>query len=425
MSLELQRKIILILLVCAIGGTAVAQGFGLSGVGYVTVSSGALAIGAILIMVFRVEAGKAMLPIAVLEIPVVVATLIYFVLGLSTYDAADDKFLFYKEVLQRTLIVLAPLYFFSLGPKKASELKWAFLSLLAVGVPIALFSFGEAYLSHFSRPVYAFGMHKNQIAGTCACMAVVAIAGLLTSKSNRKRFVFGDIVLVSIMGCLGTQGRAGLICTVVATVFMLIAIRANPKQILRFILAVSVGAVMMSHFLPKETIEKALSNDKYSSSQIRVTLWTDIYPLLIKEPFRAVGWGNPRIEGAYYYGDVANVLLFDWMQMGILGAVALTVVIIFAIKLPLDNAVRMPTDSLLAFINLCALGIICVRFTHGMLDTFWIGRGVNLITWMAIGVTVFVKLLLDQTGAKPGAHTVRRQKAAVVSHARHSVRQRR
>ena len=51
----------------------------------------------------------------------------------------------------------------------------------------------------------------------------------------------------------------------------------------------------------------------------------------------------------------------------------------------------------LAFINLVGLGVVCGRFTHAMVDTFWIGRGVTLTTWAAIGMLIFVKLYLDQT----------------------------
>jgi hypothetical protein len=102
------------------------------------------------------------------------------------------------------------------------------------------------------------------------------------------------------------------------------------------------------------------------------------------------------IRGNEAFADVANVFLFDWMQMSILGGIATLSLIIFSIKQCLDNARRMPIHTYLSFVNLVALGIICVRFTHGMLDTFWIGRGCNLATFMAIGISVWVKLMLDQ-----------------------------
>lgn len=400
MNAELQRKIILILLIGSFGTVAWAQGFALPGIGYVTATSACLLFGGLLVAAFRIDSGRAVATKSFFEMPVVIATMLYFVIGVSTYSFAADKFLFYKEIVQRSLIIIFPLYVFSMGPKKVNDLRIVILSLLVIGVPVALISFVEAYMCHFTKPVYAFGMHKNQIAGTCAVMAVTAIAYLLTSTSKRKRFIFFDILLISLAGCVGTQGRAGLLCTIVATIFMLIAIRARPKYILRFVIGVAVGALVLTQFLPKETVDKAFSTKKFSSNEIRVALWTDIYPLLIKEPLRAVGWGNPRIEGAYYYGDVANVVLYDWMQMGILGAIVLVVLIFSAILLPIQNAWRMPANSLLSFVNLVALGIICVRFTHGMLDTFWIGRGINLITWMAIGITIWVKLLLDQNGAR-------------------------
>jgi hypothetical protein len=149
--------------------------------------------------------------------------------------------------------------------------------------------------------------------------------------------------------------------------------------------------------MPKEVVEKAVSTKKFNSNELRLSLWSDVLPRLEKKPFRACGWGNPLVEGDKFYYDMANVLLYDWMQMSIFGPIALLSVIFFAIKLGLDNARRMPiTTTYLSFVNLIALGIICTRFMHGMLDTFWIGRGCTLCTFMGIGMMVYVKLLLDQ-----------------------------
>jgi hypothetical protein len=186
------------------------------------------------------------------------------------------------------------------------------------------------------------------------------------------------------------------LCTIVATSFMLIARGIPAKMMVKFVLSIALVTVAIVHVMPKEVVEKAMSTKKFNSNEIRMRLWSEIYPLLIKKPLRAVGWGNALVIGDQVYMDVANVVLFDWMQMSIFGALALISVIVSAIHLTLNNARRMPKNTYLAFVNLIALGIICTRFMHGMLDTFWIGRGCNLATWMAIGLAVYVKLLLDQ-----------------------------
>jgi len=147
--------------------------------------------------------------------------------------------------------------------------------------------------------------------------------------------------------------------------------------------------------MPKEVVENS-DLDKENSNEARLLVWGELYPFLSRKPFSPVGWGNGIIKGNMVYHDIANAFLYDWMQMSILGGLALLSIIFFAIKLALDNASRMPTNTYLSFVNLIALGIICTRFTHGMLDTFWIGRGCNLCTFMGVGMAVYVKLLLDQ-----------------------------
>lgn len=171
--------------------------------------------------------------------------------------------------------------------------------------------------------------------------------------------------------------------------------------------------------MPEKAREHVVSTKKWSTTDIRITLWTDVWPVLLAEPFAPVGWGNPLVKMVrgeeMYYGDCANVLLFDWMQMSIVGPLLLIAVIVLAIKQGLDNARRMVTmKSTLAFINLVGLGVVCGRFTHAMVDTFWIGRGVTLTTWAAVGMLIFVKLYLDQTSRQKTVRGAVRAGAAPV-----------
>lgn len=153
--------------------------------------------------------------------------------------------------------------------------------------------------------------------------------------------------------------------------------------------------------MPDKAREHVVSTKKFSTTEIRMSLWTDVWPLLIAEPMTMVGWGNPLVKNVgggedKWFGDCANVLLNDWFQMTLLGPICLLGVIFTAIKQGLDNAKRLPLYSVLGFINLVALGSVAGRFTHAQLDTFWIGRGVTLVTWAAIGMMIWIKLYLMQ-----------------------------
>lgn len=415
----MQKKtyIVQIILTGAFALTILAHGVP-TPVGFATISALSLGFGLIYTLRNRMVSGRPLIPIVLLSIPVVVATLFYFSIGLLSVAAADEPIFWAKEVVQRTLIIFLPMLVFSLTPKKPTDLKFAILAYLPICAVIAVISVYDARHSGFAKPVYALGMHKNHIAGSCSVMATIAIAALLTSSDIKRKLLMIGFLGAGIVGCVASQGKAGLVCIIVATTFMLVGAGAQPRKILYFVISVLLVGSLLWNVMPKEAIEHVVSNKKFSTNEIRMSLWTDVLPALMAEPFTAVGWGNVLVKGDRYYGDCANVLLYDWFQLTIVGPIALLAVIFFAVKLPLDNARRMPKTSLLAFINLVALGIICGRFTHAMVDTFWIGRGVTLVTWAAIGMTIFVKLYLDQTALKKMGDALQRPSDPRLSYAK-------
>lgn len=395
MYTEEQRRKIQWLLIGAFAFSAISVGAAIP-LGVVTISSLSLMVGAGLVGFWRLQADKPILPKAFLEIPVVITICIYFAIGLSTGLVAADKKMFVREVIQRLLIIALPLYLFSMGPRDPKQIKTALLAFLPLCGVVALYSIYEARHIGFEDPVYAMGMHKNHIAGICANMGVVAVACLLTSRNRRRRLILSGFLLLAVFGCIAVQGKAGLLTIPFATVFMLIAIRAKPKNILYFAVAVCLGAATCVIIMPKKAMEHVVSTKKFSSNDDRIRTWSEVLPMLEKDPMKAVGWGQWRAEHGIVFSDCANATLFDWMQMGILGGLTHLAMIFFSVKLAMDNARRMPLNTLLSFINLVALGLICARFAHGQVDTFWVGRGVNLTTFMAVGIAVFVRLLLDQ-----------------------------
>lgn len=393
--MDIKKNIIPVILTCAYSMTILAQGIA-TPIGFATISSLTLGAGLLYTLNRRIQEGRGPIPLAVLSMPVVVASICYYLLGVSSIMFADQTFLCIKEMVQRFLIIMLPTLVFSLTPKKPDDLKFALLSYLPICGFVALVALYDAHHLGFAKPAFTLGMHKNHIAGSCSVMATIAVAAMLTSNEHKKRMKMLVFLALGILGCVATQGRAGMVCIVVASALMLIAARAKVRNIAYFFLSILLVGLVLWKALPQEAMEHVVSTKKFSTNEIRMSLWTDVVPELIKDPWSPVGWGNPLIKNDKQYGDCANVLLFDWMQMSLLGPVLLLTIIFFAIKLPLDNARRMPTKGLLPFINLVALGVIAGRFTHGMLDTFWIGRGVTLVTWASIGIAIFVKLYLDQ-----------------------------
>ena len=370
-------------------------------VGVITPPSMAFICGVLLTFFIRFNAGRPLIPMAVLSRPVVIASLCYFGVGVFSGVFAADKFTWMKEVVQRTMIIILPMLLFSLTPRKPEDIKFAILWYLPLCLIIVFFAGNDASKTGLEEATYTFGMHKNQIAGSCSIMSTIGIAAMMSSSKKKLKAIMCFFAIAGAIGCFASQGKAGLVCIIIASIFMFIAARTKPKYIVYFALTCVVAGALMWKIMPDKAREHVVSTKKWSTTEIRLTMWSDILPVLQAEPFSAVGWGNPLIKTIkgeeMYYGDCANVLLYDWMQMSLVGPIILLLVIFFAVKQGLDNARRMPTKTILAFINLVALGVVCGRFTHAMVDTFWIGRGVTLTTWAAVGMLVFVKLYLDQT----------------------------
>ncbi|HEY9732131.1 MAG TPA: O-antigen ligase family protein [Drouetiella sp.] len=372
--------------------------------GVITPPSMAFAAGVVLTLFARFNSGKQLIPMAVLSRPVVFASLCYFALGVFSGIFANDKYMWWKEVVQRTMIIILPMLLFSLTPKKPEQLKFAIMSYLPLCLIIVVFAGHDASKTGMEEATYTFGMHKNQIAGSCSIMSTIAIAAMITSSRTKMKAIMCFFALAGAIGCFASQGKAGLVCIIIATMFMFVASRTKPRYIAYFVITCVIAGAIMWKVMPDKAREHVVSTKKWSTTEIRLTMWSDILPVLQAEPFSAVGWGNPLIKVIHgeemYYGDCANVLLYDWMQLSLVGPFVLIMVIFFGVKQGLDNARRMPVNTVLAFVNLVALGVVCGRFTHAMVDTFWIGRGVTLTTWAAIGMLVFVKLYLDQTQQK-------------------------
>lgn len=399
------KHIVPIILTGAFGMTLLAQGVG-TPIGYVTISSLSLLTGVIHTIKKRMEAGMQIVPKAILKEPIVIASLVYFALGVCSILVADNKFMCFKEMIQRVIIIMLPMFVFCLVPRKPEQLKTALTHYLPVCGLICLVAAWDAHHVGFAKPAYTFGMHKNHIAGSASIMSTIAIAAMLTSKNWKRRIMMLGFLGLGLLGCVASQGKAGLCCIIVATVFMLIANGAKIKNITYFVLSVVLVGAVLWKVMPQEAIEHVVSTKKYSTNEIRMSLWTDVLPVLVKEPFTATGWGNMLTKEDRFYGDCACVLLYDWFQLTIVGALVLISVMVLAIKLPLDNAKRIQPHSLLAFVNLCALGIVCGRFTHAMVDSFWIGRGVTLTCWAAIGMAIWVKMYLDQMDARKRSEAI-------------------
>lgn len=379
----------------------------------VTATTALFVIGVSLTVLFRYSNGLPLIPACLFKEPAVISTLIYFAIGVGSGIFAADQKGYTKEVVQRTVIIFLPAYMCACGLRKTEHAKYILLAYAIFEIVLAGVTGRAGAESGFSDAVQAMNMHKNHLAGIAATMASIAVAILISGVKFIKiwklkipgRILGGVGLALGLLAIVAAQGRAGFVSVVVATFMMLIAVRAKPQTLAAAFVTCVGGCYALLKILPEKAVEHVVSTSTHSANAVRIELWSDMLSIVCKNPFIASGWGNPYIDpqrGWYFY-DLANVLLFDWMQMSVFGAIALLTMMFFTVKIGIDNARRIPRVSLLGFVNLAALGMLTARFTHAFLDTFWIGRGVTLQTWIAAGIMLYVKLLLDQQNKQTAA----------------------
>lgn len=412
-----------IILVLAFSLTVFTHGLN-TPIGVITPPTAILVVGLILTFCTRMSEGRVLIPTAILQCPVVIASLCYFACGIVSGLGAADKAMWMKEIVQRTIIIILPLLMFTLTPKKPEQIKYAIMTYIPLCLFVVVFASNDARQTGMSEASYTLGMHKNQVAGSCSVMSTIAIAAILTTRSDKRfKWLMVFVAAAGALGCFAAQGKAGMLCIIVATIFMFIAAKTSARTFITFFLTCVIAAAVMWKVMPDKAREHVVSTKKFSTTEIRMSLWTDVWPLLLAEPMSMVGWGNPLVKSVNggedkWFGDCANVLLNDWFQMSLAGPICLLGVIITALKQGLDNAKKLPLYSVLGFINLVALGAVSGRFTHAMLDTFWIGRGVTLVTWAAIGMMIWIKLYLKQAEQKKPRKGSRNARPALASTAR-------
>lgn len=387
------------ILFCMISGFAAAisvHGVRAGGI-TVTVANILLLVGAALVLLRRVLKDKALWPSQLWSIPVVQACSVYCVVGLLSGFFAEDKMLFLKDIIQKASIILFPFYLFTMGPRSARDLKKVFLIFLPIGVILSFVTLSPALSSRFEIPSFAMGMHKNQIGGCCGTFAIVAISAMLTTANWKRRSVYVLLTGVALMGVVAAQSRAALLGIALGTLAIMIANKAKPKHIILFVLINVIGLFALYKLLPEKAIQHVMTTEKNSANGIRLMVWTALWPKLLADPFAMRGWGNTfYTPDGWHFKDGASVFFADWIALGVLGPIIILAIIVTSVWLPLQNARRVKPNTALAFLNYAAMGLIIVRWSSAILDTFWIGRGVTLFMWMGIGTTVFIKLILDQ-----------------------------
>ena len=101
-----------------------------------------------------------------------------------------------------------------------------------------------------TEAVYAYGMHKNQLAASCTILAVIAFSFAITSRRKQLVIINLGIFVVACLSMVSGQGRAALLAAIVATFGMMYAARTRRKYVIGYALILLVTGAITWHFLP-------------------------------------------------------------------------------------------------------------------------------------------------------------------------------
>jgi O-antigen ligase len=360
-------------------------------------------VGCIMICERRTRSHRPIITGQFLGQPAVLCCLFYYLVGIGSGLFASNIDGYVREVIQRAVIIILPLYLYVFGARRPRVITRALLFYIPAASALAAAVILFALKSGLSAPVYLFGMHKNAVGANCAHLVIICGAFLIAKQFPKLQLPLLAILALGFLGIVGCQARAAMIGAILGLFLMMVAARVRLRNLVGMAITLAVGVGGLAFVLPQETVKSATSSARYSSVAIRENTWKYMSEKLSNDPLMCVGWGNQIVPtrtqiNRQIVADAASIFYYDWAQMSLVGLVAQIAMFCASLYLPFSSARRCPPASALASINLAALGIMAARFEHSYLDSFWIGRGPTLAAWAAVGMAIFVRLWLDQSG---------------------------
>jgi putative inorganic carbon (HCO3(-)) transporter len=258
-----------------------------------------------------------------------------------------------------------------------------------------------------------WGINANQVGGTIALFAPLAVA-LVFERGSTRRLALGSAVL--LLGALIlTQSRASIGGVAVALLVGACWAAWRRGRWGRALLAVLAAGCIVALVLSQpdrlgELVQSVDVNARLSSSVGRLELWQRALAMILDMPFTGVGLNNfsvivlnfyPGVVSAEYFDPTSvvphthNFILQAALDVGLPGLAAFVVIVALAVRGGLA-AVRGPASGGLrpgapAAHRLLAAGLLLGLLAHGiygLADAVALGAKPGVALWAVLGVLV-------------------------------------
>ncbi|MBY0551199.1 MAG: O-antigen ligase family protein [Candidatus Obscuribacterales bacterium] len=291
-----------------------------------------------------------------------------------------------------------PILLFAMLPKKPSQLN---LGVLVVW----LYSFGFSLLNvvlclesgfRAITPMHnLWGIHKNIVGDVSATGGLITVALLLT---RRRWTPLSYVLLVTsaifIVSVIGSNARACLLCFPITIVCIVFAQGRSRAAWTKFVaVAASCAALVVGGLLiPQEKQEELTRMDSRSSAAARPRYWALSWQYLQEKPFSPVGYGRMAVfeDSHVEIDNPCNFFLQAWLEVGLPGAVAYTIMSIWSIVMAFNLIGVFQKSPHLSFLAATCLGLQILRFVRDGQDLCLIGYTLGMALPETIGITMFL-----------------------------------
>lgn len=314
--------------------------------------------------------------------------------------------------------------------EKARKLIWIFLcSSFFLGI---IFLFGRKVTEIVSLSSYAASSGRlsmrvqvpllggieilpAQSSALFSMCFTIAFCFWLNEKSNKKRYSLLAIMVISIMVMVRSQGRAGIIASILSSVVIwylsgysrLSSARLNFIKMLFFIIIVLGATYYLANISPYKTYRahglEIFSNPLASKTFVsRNEIWEEAIPVFIKHPFGMGANGLIAVnvttrELTNPLGDiwgVHNLILYLLFFSGFIGTIGFLLIFVWFIRRCISKL--RYKDPAIRLFSIAGIGITTAFFTCGVTSPVINSSWDASFLWMPVGIIMAVLSLPDK-----------------------------
>jgi O-antigen ligase len=340
-----------------------------------------------------------------MRLPITYCMCIYLIAGAVSGLGAIDKNLFVIAFIRRLYFMIIPWLTGTFLAERPRDWMAGIIGYVCCSTLTSIYCAVSGIQLGFHTSVGDLGaLHRNILADICASGFIIALMLLLSSKSLKWRIPLIITLSIHLLAIIGTQSRGGMIELIVGS--LIIAFASNLKRVYKIAITLALGIAVVGAItlLPEDAMKERMDTTSGSSAAARPRLWSIAFDYIQEHPFHTTGLGNkPKTDAQYEVSNYCNWLLQDYIEAGLIAAMASLGIVVSCIAMAVQNHKALPEHSPARNMNLLAIVIFGTRYLHGSLETYWDAIYENAIVYYFAGYLTYTTIL-RMKGREPQSH---------------------